>query len=142
SLALTSLLADDGRLVAADGSPLDARKLNGKAKAVILLFMGGGPSQVDTFDPKPTLTRLHGKDVPASVADGVPKVARQRLKSLYASPWKFAQHGKSGLWMSELFPNLAGCADELCVIRSMRHTVPVHPAAEYLATTGTHLGVR
>src|SRR5262245_25604985 len=67
SLALATLLADEKRLVA-DGGRLDAAKLTGQAKSVILLFMGGGPSQVDTFDPKPELAKLAGKKVPDSIA--------------------------------------------------------------------------
>src|SRR5438046_816652 len=73
SLALTALLAEDGRLYADDGSEgtLIGRKLDGKAKSVIFLFMGGGPSHVDTWDPKPELTKLDKKDVPESIAKNV-----------------------------------------------------------------------
>src|SRR5262245_5212847 len=81
SIALTTLLADDSRLVAGGGK-IDASKLKGPAKNVILLFMGGGPSQVDTWDPKPELAKLQGKKVPDSVAKLVPRIARSRLDNL------------------------------------------------------------
>src|SRR6187549_1025429 len=121
SLALTALLADEGRLRAADGTPLDPRKLTGKAKALILLFMGGGPSQVDTFDPKPELTKLDGKDVPDSIARGIPRIARAPLVGLSASPYKFKKYGQSGIEVSELFPEVARHVDEMCILRSCKH---------------------
>src|SRR4051812_31369552 len=81
SLALAGLMLDDGRLAASepDGPALSPLP-NGRARSVIFLFMGGGPSQVDTFDPKPELARLHGRDVPESIARGVPRIARSPLK--------------------------------------------------------------
>src|SRR3954466_3200755 len=77
SLALAGLMLDDGLLAASepDGPALSPRP-TGRARSVIFLFMGGGPSQVDTFDPKPELTRLQGQDVPESIARGVPRIAR------------------------------------------------------------------
>ena len=112
------------------------------ARSVILLFMSGGPSQVDTFDPKPELAKLAGGDVPDSIARHVPKIKRAGLKNLMASPWKFRQHGQSGLWVSELFPETAKHADDLCVIRSMTHRNPVHGPGECVALTGTGIGDR
>src|SRR5690242_15611887 len=89
SLALAALLRDDGLLCAADDErPIAGPHFPARAKSVILLFMGGGPSQVDTWDPKPELTKLHGKDVPESIARGVPMIPRSRLKNLYGSPYK------------------------------------------------------
>ena len=89
-----------------------------RAKRVIFLYMSGGPSHVDTFDYKPLLQRDHGKPLPG----GVPKLQeRRKLGTLYGSPFKWQQHGESGLWASELFPNVAQHIDRLCVIRSM-HT--------------------
>ena len=142
SVALAALLADERRLCGADGTPLDPAKLNGKAKALILLFMGGGPSQVDTFDPKPLLSKLDGRAVPQSIARGIPKVARAPLTGLLGSPYKFTNRGRSGLPVSELYPHVGGCIDDLCVIRSMRHDSPIHAPAEYIATTGTAIGDR
>jgi len=141
-LALTALLADEGRLAAADGSPLDPGKLTGKARSVILLFMGGGPSQVDTFDPKPELDKLNGKDVPESIARDIPRIVRTPLTNLYASPYKFTRHGQSGLAVSELFAEVGKHVDDLCILRGCRHESPIHAPAEYLVTTGTQIGDR
>ncbi len=142
SLALTSLLADDGRLVAAEGSPIGRQHSNAKARSVIFLFMGGGPSQVDTFDPKPELQKLNGKEVPPSIAKDIPKIARSPLTNLYASPYSFARYGKCELPVSELFPEIGSCIDDICVLRSCRHDSPIHAPAEYIATTGTQIGDR
>jgi len=142
SLALTAMLADERRLCAADGTPLDPAKLKGKAKSLIVLFMGGGPSQVDTFDPKPLLMKLDGQSVPESIARGIPKVARAPLAGLFASPYKFTNRGKSGLPVSELFPHVGQVIDDICVVRSCKHDSPIHAPAEYITTTGTQLGDR
>jgi hypothetical protein len=112
------------------------------AKQVIMLFMGGGPSQVDTFDPKPELNRLHGGTVPDSIARHIPRIARSPLNNLFGSPFKFARHGECGMEVSELYPELARHADQLCLIRSMRHDSPIHAPAEYLSLTGTQVGNR
>lgn len=114
----------------------------GTAKNVIFLFMAGGPSQVDTFDPKPELSRLEGADVPDSISQFVPKIKRAGLKNLMASPWKFQQHGESGLSVSSLFPRTAEVIDDLCVIRSMSHNNPVHGPGECVALTGAATGQR
>jgi hypothetical protein len=144
TLALTSLLAEEGRLFADDGAEgtLVGKKLNGKAKNVIFLFMGGGPSQVDTFDPKPELTRLDKQDVPPSIAKDIPRIARSPLKGLFASPYKFIKHGQSGIEVSELFPELGKHVDDLCILRSCRHGTPIHAPAEYVSMTGTQVGDR
>jgi len=86
-----------------------------RAKRVIFLFMSGGPSHVDLFDPKPKLAELNGKPLPFEK----PKLERTKTGNLYGSPYKFQRHGQSGIEVSELFPNIAGCVDDLCVIRSM-----------------------
>jgi hypothetical protein len=140
TLALTSLLADEG-LLHADDRPV-TRDPAAKAKSVIFLFMGGGPSQVDTFDPKPELARLSGQAVPESIARGIPRIARSRLRGLLPSPYRFVRRGKSGLPVSELFPEVGSCADDLCVLRSCRHDSPIHAPAEYIATTGSQVGDR
>lgn len=112
------------------------------AKSVISLFMSGGPSQIDTFDPKPVLEELAGQDVPESLAKNVPKIKRAGLKNLLPSPWSFAKHGDSGLWVSSLFPETAKMVDDLCVIRSMTHRNPVHGPGECVALTGSANGSR
>lgn len=86
-----------------------------RAKRVIFLFMSGGPSHVDTFDPKPTLQRLSGQPLPFER----PKLERTKTGNLFASPFRFTPHGQSGTEVSELFPHVASCVDDLCVIRSM-----------------------
>jgi hypothetical protein len=147
SLALTALLAEEGRLFAqTDDGPgegtLIGKKLDGKAKSVIFLFMGGGPSHVDTWDPKPELTKLDKQDVPESIAKNVPRIARSPLKGLFASPYKFIKHGQSGIEVSELFPELGKRVDDMCLIRSCRHGTPIHAPAEYMSMTGTQVGDR
>jgi hypothetical protein len=137
--ALAGLLIDDGLLAAAESA---APHFRAKARSAVFIFLGGGPGHMDTFDPKPELTRLHGQRVPDSIARHVPRIARAPLDNLLASPWRFRRCGQSGLEISELFPQVGRCADELCVIRSCRHDSPIHAPAEYLATTGSLLGDR
>jgi Protein of unknown function (DUF1501) len=98
-----------------------------RAKRVIFLCMEGGPAHVDTFDYKPKLTQDNGK------AFGKGRSAQARL---LGSPWKFQKHGNSGLWISELFPELARHADDLCLIRSMHTDQPAHPQAFVQMHTG------
>jgi hypothetical protein len=112
-----------------------------KAKRVIFLFMYGGPSQVDTFDYKPVLQSLHGKPVPDSIKqliakDRVQGVLASSNDSLKASPFKFQQHGQSGLWVSELYGGLAQHADELCFIRSLHCESSNHAPATFQMNTG------
>jgi hypothetical protein len=92
-----------------------AAHLPARAKNVIFLFMSGGPSHVDLFDPKPRLSAESGNPLPFDK----PKLERTKTGNLLGSPWKFARHGQSGMEISELLPHLATCADDLCVIRSM-----------------------
>ena len=99
-----------------------------KARSVIFLFMDGGVSHVDTFDPKPALEKNAGKPW----KDGE---ARKWQKS----PWKFAQHGQGGTWVSELFPNIAACADDIAVIRSMKADLPLHSSGVIFLHTGNNL---
>lgn len=100
-----------------------------RAKRVIFLCMQGGPSHVDTFDYKPALKRDHGKNGKYGGA-------------LLKSPWEFRQRGESGLWISDLFPNVAEQADELTLIRSMQCDQPVHPGAMTQMHTGTAQFIR
>ncbi|WP_231746577.1 DUF1501 domain-containing protein [Maioricimonas rarisocia] len=140
SLALRSLLAGDASTAGPGDTPLPHHPPT--ARSVIVLFMAGGPSQVDTFDPKPELAKLAGKDVPDSIARNVPKIKRAGLKNLLASPWKFIPRGESGIPISTLLPETARHADDLCVIRSMTHRNPVHGPGECVALTGTGAGDR
>src|SRR5262249_7565353 len=139
-LALADLLRQDSLLASeGEGGALRLRE-DAKAQSVIFLFMGGGPSQVDTWDPKPLLQRLDGQDVPASIARAIPRIARAPLSNLFASPYRFVKRGQSGIPVSEIFPHIGSCVDEMCVLRSCRHDSPIHAPAEYLATTGTQIG--
>jgi Protein of unknown function (DUF1501) len=104
-----------------------------KAKRVIFLCMHGAPSHVDTFDFKPKLAADSGKPS----ANG-----RLAGAKLLGSPWAFKQHGQSGQWISELFPEVATCADQLCVIRSMHTDLPAHPQAYLMMHTGQSQFVR
>ncbi len=137
SLALGSLLAEQGLTADTSGSlsPLAARapQFPGKAKRVIHLFMNGGPSQIDTFDPKPLLKKFHGKSLPgkANLA-GDKRLGGAAL----SSPFAFKKHGQGGVEISELFPELAKHADELCVVRSMFSDVPNHEPGLMMMNTG------
>jgi hypothetical protein len=91
-----------------------------KAKRVIHLFMNGGPSHVDTFDPKPSLTQWHGKEIPIHFS------TERKTGSAWKSPFEFRRYGQSGLEVSDLFKHTAQHADDLCVIRSMKADVPNH----------------
>ena len=104
-----------------------------RAKRVIFLFMSGGPSQVDTFDYKPSLARNHGRPLPFAK----PKIQFNSTGDLLKSPWKFAQHGESGLYVSELLPRLAQRADDLCMIHSVHGTNPAHGGAVMKLHTGS-----
>lgn len=127
-MALSALLADR---TFAGPAALPKPHFAAKAKNVIFCFMDGGVSHVDSFDPKPKLTELHGKEFNDSQN---PTAAGKR--QWVGSPWKFNKHGESGLEISELFPHIATCADELAVIRSMRADFPLHARGNLLLHTG------
>jgi hypothetical protein len=104
-----------------------------RAKRVIFLFMHGGPSSIDTFDPKPRLTIDHGKPVP--FRRGL-TFGEDGVRGLMKSPWEFKQYGQSGIPVSDLFPNIATCVDDLCVVRSMVGDGVDHGAALLQLHTG------
>jgi hypothetical protein len=108
-----------------------------KAKNVIFLYMDGGPSQMDTFDPKPMLDKYNGKN-PGEFFNVEPTQFNNN-GSVLASPWKFKQYGKSGIPVSDLFPHVATCVDELAVVRSMVSEFPEHTFANYFLHTGSGL---
>jgi hypothetical protein len=107
-----------------------------KAKAVIHLFMNGGPSQVDTFDPKPALEKWHGKAVPNNLR------TERETGAAYRSPFKFKPYGKSGIEVSELFSHVGEMIDDVCVIRSMHANVPNHEPSLMLMNCGDATLVR
>jgi hypothetical protein len=114
-LALANLFAEEATADGQGSLGLRPPHHMPKARRVIFLFMSGGPSHVDTFDPKPRLDRDNGKPLPFEM----PKLVRTKTGNLLRSPFKFKKHGAAGIEVSELFPHVAGCVDDLCVIRSM-----------------------
>src|SRR5262249_54041277 len=131
ALALNSLLNE-----VAVGSPKP--HFEPKAKRVIFLFMKGGPSAIDTFDPKPLLDRDHGKPFPGTR----PRVTFAKTGTLLKSPWKFKQYGKCGQPISDLFPHLAKHVDDICFIHSLHGTNPAHGGAVLKLHTGSDNFVR
>ena len=121
-------------------SPLAAKPphLPARAKRIIFLFMKGGPSHVDTFDPKPLLDRDHGKPLPFPL----PRVTFAAQGNLLKSPWRFRQYGESGLPVSDLFPHVARHVDDLCILRSVHGTNPAHGGALLKLHTGSDQFVR
>ena len=92
-----------------------SRRCSPRAKRVIFLFMSGGPSHVDLFDPKPVLLRDTGKPLPFPM----PALMRTKTGNMLGSPWKFQHHGQCGAPVSELFPHVASCVDDMCILRGM-----------------------
>ena len=142
TLGLASLLNDT---LAAESSAV-GRELphhEPRAKRVIFLFMNGGPSQVDTFDPKPELARWEGKRLPVLDQNTNKLLGKPRpLGNAFPSPWKFAKYGECGMDVSELFPNVAQHADDLCVIRSMCCVSFFHAQGTMEMMTGSGLFLR
>ena len=133
SLALSGIAAQAANGSSAHHAP--------RAKRVIFLFMHGGPSHVDTFDYKPELQKRDGQVLPFAPAKNLDPSATANAR-LLGSPWKFSQHGQSGLHVSELFPHVARHADDLCVIRSMQSKGQSHGQAVCMLHTGTDNFVR
>ena len=140
SLALAALLAEEASAAATNPIARRAPHFSPKVKRVIMLFMSGGPSHIDTFDPKPILTRDSGKPLPFDA----PRVVSfpQKMGNLVGSPFQFQQHGESGARVSELFPCLAAVIDELCIIRSMHCSNPRHGGAVLEWHTGSDTFIR
>jgi hypothetical protein len=140
-IALASLLADE-HVSASSQNPLAPKTPHfaPRARRVIMLFMFGGPSHIDSFDPKPRLTLDSGKPLPF---DG-PRVLSfpKRQGNLVGSPFKFQRHGESGAWVSELFPNISQVADDLCFIKSMHCTNSRHGGAVLEWHTGSDTFIR
>jgi hypothetical protein len=133
AVALAALLAEDGQGSDAPAKPV--RHHPAKAKSVIFLYMDGGPSQVDTFDYKPLLAKYDGKD-PHSVFKVEP-TQFNAVGKVMASPWKFKRYGECGQWVSELFPHVAKCVDDLALVRSLTSKFPEHTSANYFLHTGS-----
>lgn len=127
-MALQGLLADNNeqRVIAR------ARRIAPKARSVIFLYMSGGVSHVDSFDPKPKLQELAGKPMPVALK----RTQFNNNGTVQPAHWSFAARGKSGIEISELFPQIATCADELCVIRSMTAKFSEHAQGNFAMHTG------
>ena len=116
-----------------------------KAKRVIYLFQNGAPSQLETFDYKPTLNKMMGQDLPESIRQGqrlTGMTSGQKSFPLVGSYYKFNQHGQSGAWVSEIFPHMAKIVDDLCIVRSMHTEAINHDPALTFFQTGAQQGNR
>ncbi len=137
TLGLAGILSEQGLLAGeasgAAGGPLAPRQpmFPARAKRIIHLFMNGGPSQVDTFDPKPALEKYDGQRPP-----GADLKTERKTGGLMKSPFRFEKRGQSGLEVSEIFPHLGACMDDLCVIRSMHTNIPNHEPSLLMMTSG------
>ena len=136
SCAFAAMLAEDQAQAAAAydaANPLAPREppLAPRATRVIHVFMNGGPSQVDTFDPKPALAKLAGQPLPVHLR------TERRTGAAFPSPFRFRRHGESGIEVSEIFSEVGKHADDLCVIRSMHTNVPNHGPSLMMMNTGT-----
>jgi len=140
SMALSSLLHHELAHAATATDGVTGIHHAPKAKRIIFLFQSGAPSQMDLFDYKPELNRLSGQELPTSVRMGqrlTGMSANQASLPLVGSPFKFAQHGESGMWLSELLPHTAKIADELCVIKSMNTEAINHGPGVTMMQTGS-----
>ncbi|MCD6051249.1 MAG: hypothetical protein K0Q55_2652, partial [Verrucomicrobia bacterium] len=144
--ALTSLLGSQFSSWAAGGSELPDKlpHFAPKAKRVIYLHMVGGPAQMDTYDYKPGMAEWYDKDLPDSIRKGqrlTTMTSGQARFPIAPSKFKFAQHGKSGMWVTELLPQTAKCVDDMCFIRSM-HTEAINhePAICHMQTGNMNSG--
>ena len=134
-LALAGMLGQENRRAFAN----QALHFAPKAKSVVLCFMDGGPSHVDTFDPKPMLAQKQGEKIGESQVSKRSQSDPNRV--WLGSPWQFKQRGESGLWVSDLLPHIAGVADELCVVRSLVGEQPLHGQQALLLHTGRVTGM-
>ncbi len=142
-IALNDLLArtaSAGQNSSAASNPLLSRPghFPARAKRVIFLFMHGGPSHVDTFDYKPLLAKHDGQPLPFEK----PRIQFAQTGNLLKSPWKFRQYGQSGAWVSDLFPNVGRCADDITFIKSIHGSNEAHGGALLKINTGSDTFVR
>ncbi|MBX7126447.1 MAG: DUF1501 domain-containing protein, partial [Cyclobacteriaceae bacterium] len=146
-VALGSLLVPDLFSGSSDEAslPLGIPHFAPKAKRIIYLFQNGAPSQLESFDYKPMLNQMAGQELPASIRMGqrlTGMTANQAKFPLIGSYFKFAQHGQSGAWVSELFPNLARIVDDMCIIKTMHTEAINHDPALTFMQTGAQQGNR
>lgn len=147
SAALGTMLFKDQLFgtTASTGLPLGVAQFAPKAKRIIYLFQNGAPSQLETFDYKPLLNKMHGEELPASIRMGqrlTGMTSNQESFPLVGSTFGFSQHGQSGAWVSELFPHMASIVDEMCIIKSMHTEAINHDPALTFFQTGAQQGNR
>ena len=148
SIGLGSLLVPGlfkGKVEAENALPIGLPHFAPKAKRIIYLFQNGAPSQLESFDYKPLLNEMQGKDLPASIRMGqrlTGMTSNQDKFPLVGSKFKFAQYGQSGAWVSELFPRMASIVDELCIIRTVHTDAINHDPALTFFQTGAQQGNR
>ena len=138
TLGLAAVMGDQ-KLFAAPSDPLEVKPphFRPRAKRLIHLFMNGGPAHVDTFDPKPALTKYAGQRPPAANLS-----TERKTFALMPSPFEFRKRGRSGIEISDLFPRVSECADDLCVIRSMHTDIPNHEPGLMMMCCGSNTPVR
>jgi uncharacterized protein (DUF1501 family) len=142
SWALLDLLTRDRLFAGAPtkeaANPLAAKRPHfpARAKHVIFLFMQGGPSHIDTFDPKPLLTKLHGQPLPPSVSEGLQLRFTKSDAAVLGCPQTFRKCGASGIEIADTYPHFQACADDLAVVRSCYHDSFNHSPAQYMVNTG------
>jgi hypothetical protein len=145
ALALSSLITREAAASPQSGGVLGRPHFPPKAKRIIYLFQSGGPSQMDLFDYKPLLNKLHGQQLPESVRNGqrlTGMSANQASIPLAGSVFKFAQHGQSGAWLSNLLPHTAKVADQICLVKSMFTEAINHDPAITFFQTGHQIAGR
>src|ERR1700720_3342181 len=145
SLALGSLLGQGQARAAPKASETDLSHFPAKAKRVIYLFQSGAPSQMDLFDYKPALQEKRGIELPDSIRMGqriTTMTSGQKNLPVAPSLFKFAQHGRSGTWLSELLPHTAKIVDDLCIVKSMQTEAINHDPAVTFFQTGSQLAGR
>jgi hypothetical protein len=128
-----------------DAAPLGVAHFAPKAKRIIYLFQNGAPSQLESFDYKPLLNTMTGQDLPESIRNGqrlTGMTSKQKKFPLVGSYFRFQQHGRNGIWVSELFPNMAKVIDEFCVIKTMHTEAINHDPALTFMQTGAQQGNR
>jgi len=138
-VGLSSMLSTSLRAAEEDGGPTSGGALprlhfKPRAKRVIFLFMNGGVSHVDTFDPKPMLEKYNGQPMPGGAI-----LTQRKTGTLMKSPFSFKKYGQSGIELSELWPNVGGVVDDICMIRSMYSEIPNHEPCITMMNTGANI---
>ena len=135
-LGRDSFAASPGKAAALNPLAAKPGHFPAKARSAIFLFMQGGPSHIDTFDPKPLLTKLDGQPLPPSATQGLQLQFTKMDAAIHGCKQAFTKCGQSGLEIADSYPHLQGCADDLAVVRSCYHDSFNHSPAQYMMNTG------